>query len=89
MSYSSNDGDDGEGSAATQGSGYNKTRKSIRDQLETTLINAIDDDKIEDERAGEGMTNNSQSGATKDNTQQKYLGPCLQDEASGLGEKMK
>jgi hypothetical protein len=89
MSYSGKNRDDGEGSAATKGSDYIKTQKPIRDQAGSTLINDVGDDKIENERAGEGMINDSQSGATMDNTQQKYLGPRLQDEASESGEKMK
>ena len=57
----------------------------------TTLLNAVDKDRIEYERAGEGMKNDSLSGATTEITQQKYLDPSLQhDEPQSIrggGEK--
>ena len=45
----------------------------------------VDDEKIEYVMADEGITNDSHSGATMENTQQKYLGPNLRyDELQSL-----
>ena len=88
MPYSGKDREDGEGSTATKGSDRSRTQEQIREQAGTLMI-TVDDDKIEYVMADEGTTNDSHSGATMENTRQKYLGPSLQDEASDSGEKIK
>ena len=88
MPYSGKDREDGEGSTATKGSDRSRTQEQIREQAGTLMI-TVDDDKIEYVMTDEGTTNDSHSGATMENTRQKYLGPSLQDEASDSGEKIK